>query len=110
MKLIVVDDHIDAEQIVRGALTAGPAAERHSVLGIRTPEELERISDLATYQLAFVDMAFREPTKNSGLLALRLLTAARVPAVIYSADAEDNRLLFLLAAFQFFEPRAPAPR
>jgi CheY-like chemotaxis protein len=110
MKIIVVDDHIDPEQIIRGALASGSAAGSHSVRGVRTPEELDRISDLDTYRLAFVDMSFPEPVKNSGLLALRLLAEARVPAVIYSAEAEDNRLLFLLAAFQFFEPRGLVPK
>jgi hypothetical protein len=110
MKIIVVDDHLDAEQIVRGALASGPAAGKHSVHGVRAPEELEGIGDLDTFRLAFVDMAFREPTQNSGLLALRLLAKTRVPAVIYSAEAEDNRLLFLLAAFQFFEPRGLVPK
>jgi hypothetical protein len=68
MKIIVVDDHIDPEQIIRGALASGSAAGSHSVRGVRTPEELDRISDLDTYRLAFVDMSFPEPVKNSGLL------------------------------------------
>ncbi|HLK00874.1 MAG TPA: hypothetical protein VKU39_13330 [Streptosporangiaceae bacterium] len=106
MNIIVVDDHVAAEEIVRGAL----ASEGHSVRGIRTPDELEHIGDLEKYALAFVDLRFHTWSENSGLLALRLLDEAGVPALIYSADEEDNRLLFLLAAFQFYEPLALVPK
>ena len=43
---------------------------------------------------------------RAGLFALRLLDRADVPAVIYAADDEDNRVLFLLAAFRFYRPWA----
>jgi CheY-like chemotaxis protein len=105
MKIMVVDDQLDAQDIVRAALASGPAAGTHSVRGVTNPAELSTVDDLSTYRLAFVDMAFQEPVRHSGLLALRLLAEAGVPSVIYSAESENNRLLFLLAAFQFFRPR-----
>jgi NAD(P)-dependent dehydrogenase (short-subunit alcohol dehydrogenase family) len=44
--------------------------------------------------------------RHAGLFALRLLDRAQVPAVIYAADPEDNRVLSLLAAFRFYRPWA----
>jgi DNA-binding NarL/FixJ family response regulator len=104
MKIIVVDDHIAAEEAVHAALMSDPA-EHNVVTGVRTLDELARIEGLQTFDLAFVDLDFRRESKKSGLLALRLLRDARVRAVIYAAD-EDNRVLFLLAAFQFYQPWA----
>jgi hypothetical protein len=106
MKIIVVDDHIQAEDAVRAALASDPSMEQHSVKGARTPDELERIDDLGTFGLAFVDLDFRRQSDKSGLFALRVLEHAGVLTVIYAADDEDNRALLLLAAFQFYEPLA----
>jgi CheY-like chemotaxis protein len=106
MKIIVVDDHIAAQETVTVALASDPATKHHVVTGVRTPDELHRISDLGTFRLAFVDLDFRRQSKKTGLFALRLLDRARVPAVIYAADDEDNRVLFLLAAFRFYRPWA----
>jgi DNA-binding NarL/FixJ family response regulator len=106
MKIIVVDDHIAAQETVTVALASDPATKHHVVTGVRTPDELHRAGDLQAFGLAFVDLDFRRQSKKSGLFALRLLDQADVPAVIYAADDEDNRVLFLLAAFRFYRPWA----
>jgi hypothetical protein len=106
MKIIVVDDHIAAEETVTAAVTSAPATKHHVVTGIRTPDELHHIDNLERFGLAFVDLDFRRQSRNTGLYALRLLDRAEVPAVIYAADDEDNRVLFLLAAFRFYRPWA----
>jgi hypothetical protein len=106
MKIIVVDDHIAAQETVTAALASDPATKHHAVTGVRTPDELHRLNDLGTFGLAFVDLDFRRQSRQSGLFALRLLDQAGVPAVIYAADDEDNRVLFLLAAFRFYRPWA----
>jgi hypothetical protein len=106
MKIIVVDDHIAAQETVTVALASDPATKHHVVTGVRTPDELHRIDDLGTFRLAFVDLDFRRQSRKTGLFALRLLHRAAVPAVIYAADDEDNRVLFLLAAFRFYRPWA----
>jgi hypothetical protein len=104
MKIIVVDDHIAAQETVTVAVASDPATKHHAVTGVRTPDELHRIDALGTFRLAFVDLDFRRQSNKSGLFALRLLDRANVPAVIYAADDEDNRILFLLAAFRFYRP------
>jgi DNA-binding NarL/FixJ family response regulator len=106
MKIIVVDDHIAAQETVTAAVASDPATKQHAVTGVRTPDELHRLDDLGTFGLAFVDLDFRRQSRQTGLSALRLLDRAGVPAVIYAADDEDNRVLFLLAAFRFYRPRA----
>ena len=106
MKIIVVDDHIAAEETVTVALASDPTTKHHAVTGVRTPDELHRINDLEMFRLAFVDLDFRRQSRKTGLFALRLLHGAGVPAVIYAADDEDNRVLFLLAAFRFYRPWA----
>lgn len=106
MKIIVVDDHIAAQETVTVALASDPVTKHHVVTGVRTPDELHRIDDLDTFGLAFVDLDFRRQSKRTGLFALRLLDQDHVPAVIYAADDEDNRVLFLLAAFRFYRPWA----
>jgi len=110
MKIIVVDDHIAAQETVTVALASDPATKHHAVTGVRTPDELHRIDDLETFGLAFVDLDFRRQSRKTGLFALRLLDRAHVPAVIYAADDEDNRVLFLLAAFRFYRPWALASK
>jgi len=106
MKIIVVDDHIAAQETVTVALASDPATKHHAVTGVRTPDELHGLDDLGIFGLAFVDLDFRRQSRESGLFALRLLDRAGVPAVIYAADDEDNRVLFLLAAFRFYRPWA----
>ncbi len=106
MKIIVVDDHIAAQETVTLALASDPATKHHVAVGVRAPDELHRIDDLETFGLAFVDLDFRRQSRKTGLFALRLLDVAHVPAVIYAADDEDNRVLFLLAAFRFYRPWA----
>jgi hypothetical protein len=106
MKIIVVDDHIAAQETVTVALASDPATKHHVVTGVRAPDELHRAGDLQAFGLAFVDLDFRRQSSKSGLYALRLLDQAGVAAVIYAADDEDNRVLFLLAAFRFYRPWA----
>jgi CheY-like chemotaxis protein len=105
MKIIVVDDHVAAEVTINAALTSDPVTE-NIVTGVTTPDALGRRDDLNEFDVAFVDLDFRRQSEKSGLFALRLLQDAKVPAVIYTADDEDNRVLFLLAAFQFYSPWA----
>jgi hypothetical protein len=52
MKIIVVDDHIAAQETVTVALASDPATKYHVVTGVRTPDELHRIDDLGTFGLA----------------------------------------------------------
>lgn len=82
MKIIVVDDHIAAQETVTVALASDLATKQHVVTGVRTPDELHRIDDLGTFGLAFVDLDFRRQSRKTGLFALRLLDRALVPAVI----------------------------
>ena len=71
MKIIVVDDHIAAQETVTVALASDPATKHHVVTGVRTPDELHRIEDLETFGLAFVDLDFRRQSRKTGLFALR---------------------------------------
>ena len=85
MKIIVVDDHIAAQETVTAAVASDPATKHHAVTGVRTPDELHRLTDLGTFRLAFVDLDFRRQSRQTGLFALRLLHQAGVPAVIWDA-------------------------
>jgi CheY-like chemotaxis protein len=104
MRILVIDDYIAAEDAVRAALESSRATQDHEVVGVRTPEELRQRGGLAGFDLAFVDLSFGRLTSQTGLSALRVLRDIGVPAVIYTADEEENRLLFLLAAFHFYNP------
>lgn len=106
MRIVVADDFVSVEQTISRALEdrGGAARARHEVVGVRSPQALQRTLAAASFDLAFVDMDFGRGVPDSGLVALRYLDEAGVKAVVHSADSEDNRVLFLLAAFQFYEP------
>ena len=104
MKILVIDDYVAAEDAVRAALDSSPATQGHEVTGVRTPGGLHQLGGLDGFGLAFVDLNFGRLTSQTGLSALRVLRDSGVPAVIYTADEEENRLLFLLAAFHFYSP------
>ncbi len=101
MRIVVVDDILDFGNVVARALEGTP----HEVTAVLSPEALPRVLRKQGFDLAFVDMDFYyADSRQTGLTALRHLTEHAVRAIIYSLDSEDNRLLFLLAAFQFYDP------
>jgi DNA-binding NarL/FixJ family response regulator len=102
MRIIVVDDHMGAGDAIIRAVADTP----HTVRWTGTPESLEEIIARESFDIAFVDMDFGRSSQGSGLTALHQVAARGMHAVIYSADSEENRLLYLLAAFQFYRPLA----
>ncbi|MCD9904510.1 response regulator [Streptomyces sp. MT29] len=99
MRVLVVDD----QWIVESAVARALAPADHDVIGVRSPEHLAAL--LATdrdFQLAFIDLDFQHESKRSGLAALEECGKAGVPAAIITTDGEHNRLLHLLAAFEFY--------
>ncbi len=101
MRIVVVDDILDFGNVVARALDG----TRHEVTAVLSPEALPGVLDAQGFDLALVDMDFYyADSRQTGLTALRHLTEHAVPAIIYSLDSEDNRLLFLFAAFQFYDP------
>src|SRR4051812_44329362 len=103
MRIVVADDFVSVEQTISRALEdkGDGTRTRHEVVGVRSPQALRKALASASFDLAFVDMDFGRGVPDSGLVALRFLDEAGVKAVVHSADSEDNRVLFLLAAFQF---------
>ena len=59
------------------------------------------------FEAAIVDLRYVQTTATglTALATLRQLSPA-TKTIISTTDEEENRLLYLLAAFQFFEPRA----
>ncbi|TCO62124.1 response regulator transcription factor [Actinocrispum wychmicini] len=100
MRIVVVDDILEIGHTVAQSLR-GTAHDVHTLL---TPRALAVALREQRFDLAFVDVDFSYESPETGLTALRHLAAHGVPSVIYSADSEDNRVLFLLAAFQFYRP------
>ncbi|WP_377267350.1 hypothetical protein [Peterkaempfera sp. SMS 1(5)a] len=101
MRIVVVDNVMQVGESVARALDG----TGHSVAWALTPELLGgMLGGGQRFDLAFVDMDFGRMSEQSGLTVLRHLGAVSVPSVLYSADSEDSRLLFLLAAFQFHRP------
>ncbi|MFJ6214143.1 hypothetical protein ACIQGZ_12535 [Streptomyces sp. NPDC092296] len=100
MRIVVVDNVMQAGEAVARALDG----TGHEVAWALTPEVLAGMLDGQRFDLAFVDLDFGRMSEQSGLAALRQLAARSVRSVVYSADSEDSRLLFLLAAFQFHRP------
>lgn len=101
MRIVVVDDILDFGNVVAHALEGTP----HEVTVVLSPEALPEVLRKQGFDLAFVDMDFYyADSRQTGLTALRHLTEHAVRAIIYSLDSEDNRLLFMLAAFQFYDP------
>ncbi|MEU9096546.1 response regulator [Streptomyces sp. NPDC048361] len=99
MRVLVVDD----QWIVESAVARALAPADHVVVGVRSPEELAaRFATDRDFQLAFVDLDFLHESTRSGLAALEECTRAGVPAAVITADGEHNRILHLLAAFEFY--------
>ncbi|MGW3851308.1 hypothetical protein [Streptomyces fagopyri] len=99
MRVLVVDD----QWIVESAVARALAPAHHEVIGVRSPESLAAL--LATdrdFRLAFIDLDFQRESRRSGLAALEECGKAGVPAAIITSDGEHNRLLHLLAAFEFY--------
>ncbi|WLQ45609.1 response regulator (plasmid) [Streptomyces laculatispora] len=99
MRILVVDDMLIVESGVARAVEEGG----HMVVGARDPAALRVLLEQDTdFQLAFVDLHYGRSATESGLAALEALDQHSIPSVVFSADGEQNRLLFLLAAFEFF--------
>ncbi|MFE9181670.1 hypothetical protein ACFYN5_36285 [Streptomyces sp. NPDC007126] len=99
MRVLVVDD----QWIVESAVARALEPPGHDVVGVRSPEQLGAL--LAAdrdFQLAFVDLDYQKESRRSGLAALEECGKAGVPAAIITSDGEQNRLLHLLAAFEFY--------
>jgi CheY-like chemotaxis protein len=108
MRILVIDDYVEAELAIVHVLQGTP----HVVAGVRDPRQLPRVLDQAEpFDLALVDMIFVD-CPMTGLGALRLLAehSQDTQSVVRCSDDEDNRQLHLLAAFTFFAPLALAPR
>jgi DNA-binding NarL/FixJ family response regulator len=109
MRILVIDDSVDAEYAIVHALRGTD----HVVAGARDPRELPDIlASAEPFDVALVDMIFGRDCPVSGLGALRILREAApdVLPVVRWSDEEDNRLLYLLAAFAFFSPLAVVPK
>jgi DNA-binding NarL/FixJ family response regulator len=102
MRILVIDDQLNFEMGLRGILDA------HTITGVRDPVALPRVlAHEEPFDQAIVDLRF-PLSAATGLTALATL-GERSPGtrtIITTTDEEENRLLYLLAAFQFFEPRA----
>ncbi|WP_330300347.1 response regulator [Streptomyces sp. NBC_00503] len=100
MRVLVVDD----QWIVESAVARALAPAGHVVVGVRSPEDLAArfAGDDRDFQLAFVDLDFQKESERSGLAALEECGKVGVPAALLTADGEHNRILHLLAAFEFY--------
>ncbi|GAA3041591.1 response regulator [Actinokineospora globicatena] len=102
MRIVVVDDILEVGNTVARALDGSG----HEVRVLLSPAAVGTALAGHRFDLAFVDLDFSYESSETGLTALRHLAAADVPAVVYSADSEENRALLLLAAFQHYAPLA----
>ncbi|WP_234386701.1 hypothetical protein [Streptomyces sp. ERV7] len=94
---------VDDQWIVESAVARALAPAEHVVVGVRSPEELaEKFTTDRDFQLAFIDLDFLHESTKSGLAALEECGKARVPAAVLTSDGEHNRILHLLAAFEFY--------
>ena len=102
MHIAVVDDYIQFAATLAEAL----AGTGHQVTGLVSPTQL-REKPARPYDLALVDMDFSRPLgapDATGLAALDRLAVSGVPAALFAMQEEENRALFLFAAFRFFRP------
>ena len=102
MRILVIDDYLNVEMALRGIL------DGHTVTGVRDPVALPRmLAYEEPFDQAIVDLRYVQSTAT-GLTALATLRqlAPGTKTIISTTDEEENRLLYLLAAFQFFEPKA----
>lgn len=110
MRIVVIDDYPQAVEAVKSALP------QHEFAVCSSPDGLDDLlAEDRLFDLAFVDMIFaaRESSGvarlTGGLGALSSLSRVRprpIPSVVYSSDTEANRLLFLVAAAEVFDPVA----
>ncbi len=108
MRILVIDDNVDAYLAIRTVLQGTP----HVVQVVGDPRQLPAVLDGAErFDLALVDMIFLG-CPMTGLGALRILAGhpQHIQSVVRCSDEEDNRQLHLLAAFTFFAPLALLPR
>jgi DNA-binding NarL/FixJ family response regulator len=102
MRILVIDDYLNVEMALRGIL------EEHTVAGVRDPLALPRmLAHEQPFDQAIVDLRYpqSQATGLTALATLRRLSPA-TKTIISTTDEEENRLLYLLAAFQFFDPKA----
>jgi DNA-binding NarL/FixJ family response regulator len=102
VRILVIDDYLNVEWALRGML------DGHTVTGVRDPAALPRmLAHEEPFDEAIVDLRYAQST-STGLTALATLRrlAPEVKTIISTTEEEENRLLYLLAAFQFFEPKA----
>ncbi len=102
MRILVIDDYLNVEWALRGML------DGHTVTGVRDPVALPRmLAHEEPFDEAIVDLRYAQST-STGLTALDTLRrlAPDTKTIISTTEEEANRLLYLLAAFQFFEPKA----
>src|ERR1700685_4035418 len=100
--ILVVDDFVLVELALAQVIQDTP----HTLVGVRDPRSLpDALGQETHFDLALVDINFG-PGVPTGLTAVRILQdlSPDTKIVIESTDEERNRLLFLLAAFAFFEP------
>jgi len=102
VRILVIDDYLNVEMALRGIL------DGHTVAGVRDPAALPRmLAYEEPFEAAIVDLRYVQ-TAATGLTALATLRqlSPGTKTIISTTDEEENRLLYLLAAFQFFEPKA----
>lgn len=102
MRILVIDDQVIVEIALRRIL------EGHTVTGVRDPAALPGVlAHEKPFDEAIVDLRFPR-SASTGLTALAKLRdlAPGTSTIITTTDEEENRLLYLLAAFQFFKPKA----
>ena len=102
MRILVIDDYLNVEMALRGIL------DGHTVTGVRDPVALPRmLAYEEPFEAAIVDLRYVQ-SAATGLTALATLgrLSPGTKTIISTTDEEENRLLYLLAAFQFFDPKA----
>ncbi len=102
MRILVIDDYLNVEMALRGIL------DGHTVTGVRDPVALPRmLAYEEPFDQAIVDLRYVQ-SAATGLTALATLRqlSPGTKTIISTTDEEENRLLYLLAAFQFFDPKA----
>jgi DNA-binding NarL/FixJ family response regulator len=102
VRILVIDDYLNVEMALRGIL------DGHTVTGVRDPAALPRmLAYEEPFEAAIVDLRYVQSTAT-GLTALATLRrlSPGTKTIISTTDEEENRLLYLLAAFQFFDPKA----
>ena len=102
MRILVIDDYLNVEMALRGIL------DGHVVSGVRDPLALPRmLAHEAPFDEAIVDLRYAQ-SAATGLTALATLRrlSPGTRTIISTTDEEENRLLYLLAAFRFFDPKA----